>query len=111
DGLMHAASPGAVGFLASGVLIDDHHLSVVDDVIAVALVEDAGVDREFDQFLAPLEAPPHRRQRAGFFAKAANSLLGKLNAATAVIDLVMRPFAEAGGDLVGDAAAGVEALV
>ena len=39
DGLVQALAPAAAGHLAAGELVDDDDLAVLDDVVAVALVE------------------------------------------------------------------------
>ena len=43
DGLVEALAPAAAGHLAAGELVDDDDLAVLDDVVAVALVEGVGL--------------------------------------------------------------------
>ena len=43
DGLVEALRPAAAGHLAAGELVDDDDLAVLDDVVAVALVERVGL--------------------------------------------------------------------
>ena len=45
DGLVQALLPAAAGHLAAGELVDDDDLAVLDDVVAVALVERVGAQR------------------------------------------------------------------
>ena len=45
DRLVEALAPAAAGHLAAGELVDDDDLAVLDDVVAVALVERVGAQR------------------------------------------------------------------
>ena len=45
DGLVQALAPAPAGHLAAGELVDDDDLAVLDDVVAVALVERVGPQR------------------------------------------------------------------
>ena len=45
DRLVEALAPAAAGHLAAGELVDDDDLAVLDDVVAVALVEGVGAQR------------------------------------------------------------------
>ena len=48
DRLVEALAPAAAGHLATGELVDDDDLAVLDDVVAVALVERVGTERLFE---------------------------------------------------------------
>ena len=45
DGLVKAFAPAPAGHLAAGELVDDDDLTVLDDVVAVALVQRVGLER------------------------------------------------------------------
>ena len=48
DGLVEALAPAAAGHLAPGELVDDDDLAVLDDVVAVALVQRVGLERRVE---------------------------------------------------------------
>ena len=51
DSLMQAVGPTATGHEATGELVDDDDLAVLDDVLDIAFVEIVGLDGDFDVML------------------------------------------------------------
>ena len=62
DELVHAALPRAVGHDAPGVLVDDLHLAVGDDVLHVAVEQVERGKRLLNEFLARAPNGPQTRQ-------------------------------------------------
>ena len=65
DELVNSAFPRAVGHDAPGILVDDLHFAVGDDILHIAPVQMEGGKRMLHEFLARAPNGPQTRQSGG----------------------------------------------
>jgi len=99
NGLVQAVSPFAVRHRSAGELIDDHDLSVVDEVLLAAQVEMLGRKRLNDSFLPPSRTAPATAQGLGQLGQDLLAAGRQVDLAVTFVEAIMLLLAEFFGQL------------
>ncbi len=91
DELVQTVLPGAIRHEPPGELVDDVHLLVSHEVVAVTLEEVPRGERLPHQLLATTAPGPHAGQRFGHLDEPDDARLGQPHGAIALVDRIVTP--------------------